>query len=247
MIERDERGKLDVRTFLDRFQVVYSAGSRAAGHTGKQADSETLKRLNMVGQKLMRQGSKSRMEIFQLIDTNSDGYLNCEEFYNALDELDLNLSDQEKAAVWSAVDLNSDGHLNYLEFCAAFQVVDTSDFSNNAVREIMEAVLATLQQNKDSLNYSFRYFDPENKGKVKTSDFMAGLRALNASLGGGRAPFSDEQMEVLVDYVDRDKDGYIEYAEFISAFNTKGSASDGFDVLPRSMSNVSLSSAKKAR
>jgi hypothetical protein len=33
----------------------------------------TLELLNFVGEKLMRQGGKSRMEIFQMIDTNSDG------------------------------------------------------------------------------------------------------------------------------------------------------------------------------
>lgn len=38
---------------------------------------------------------------------------------------------------------------------------------------------------------------------------MIGAAALNASLGGGSAPFSDEQLEVLVDYIDKDKDGYI--------------------------------------
>ena len=45
---------------------------------------------------------------------------------------------------------------------------------------LLEAASLTWRglQNKDSLNYSFRYFDPESKGKVKTSDFMAGLRGL---------------------------------------------------------------------
>ena len=31
VIERDERGRLDVKTFLDRCQVVYSAGVKAGG------------------------------------------------------------------------------------------------------------------------------------------------------------------------------------------------------------------------
>jgi len=230
VIERDDQGKLDVRTFLDRFQVVYSAGQKAGGAEQHPETKENMDLLNKVGNKLMREGSSSRMQVFQTIDINNDGYLNSQEFHAALDKLDLGLTDSQKAKVWSAVDINSDGHLNYLEFCAAFQVVDTSDFSSTAVREIMEAVLSALQQNKDSLNYSFRYFDPENKGKVKTSDFMAGLRALNASLGGGRAPFSDEQLEVLVEFVDTDKDGYIEYAEFLSAFATKQTASEDFDL-----------------
>ena len=43
---------------------------------------------------------------------------------------------------------------------------------------------------------------------MSTNEFVPGIRALNASLGGGRAPFSDEQLEVLVEFIDKDKDGY---------------------------------------
>ena len=57
-------------------------------------------------------------------------------------------------------------------------------------------------QNKDSLNYSFRYFDPENKGKVKTSDFMAGLRGMSlfvfSLLLSSRIPISGSCLPVHV-------------------------------------------------
>ena len=72
VIERDEQGKLDVKTFLDRFQVVYSAGKREGS-----ADPDNLRLLNAVGQKLMREGSKSRMDTFKSIDTNNDGAHSC--------------------------------------------------------------------------------------------------------------------------------------------------------------------------
>ena len=37
-------------------------------------------------------------------------------------------------------------------------------------------------------------------------------------------------LQVLVEFVDTDKDGYIEYAEFLSAFATKQTASEDFDL-----------------
>lgn len=49
---------------------------------------------------------------------------------------------------------------------------------------------------------------------MKTADFKAGLRALNASAQtahGRGGPLSEDQLELLIDFVDADHDGNIDY------------------------------------
>mmetsp|Transcript_38668 Transcript_38668/g.90093 ORF Transcript_38668/g.90093 Transcript_38668/m.90093 type:complete len:101 (+) Transcript_38668:854-1156(+) len=75
-----------------------------------------------------------------------------------------------------------------------------------------------------TLAFAFRYFDPKGEGRVLRDDFKAGLRALNASQKGSHS-VTDAQLEVLVDYMDSDKDGNIDYQEFLDCFSRTGSAS----------------------
>jgi len=72
-----------------------------------------------------------------------------------------------------------------------------------------------------TLAFAFRYFDPIGKGTVRREDFKAGLKALNAS-NNGPSPATDDQLEILCDFIDADKDGNIDYQEFLNAFSTKG-------------------------
>ena len=48
-------------------------------------------------------------------------------------------------------------------------------------------------------------------------------------------------MEVLIDFVDKDKDGYIEYDEFISAFKPKQMVSVNRDLLQCQKRPISVS------
>mmetsp|Transcript_27872 Transcript_27872/g.43490 ORF Transcript_27872/g.43490 Transcript_27872/m.43490 type:complete len:86 (+) Transcript_27872:80-337(+) len=75
-----------------------------------------------------------------------------------------------------------------------------------------------------SLEYAFRFFDQQGKGYVTIDEFKAGIRALNASVkevSGKSAPLTDDQMEVLVGFIDKDGDGNVDYEEFLSAFKPK--------------------------
>mmetsp|Transcript_36929 Transcript_36929/g.86929 ORF Transcript_36929/g.86929 Transcript_36929/m.86929 type:complete len:933 (+) Transcript_36929:129-2927(+) len=230
LIDRGD-GKLDVGSFLDRFQVVYStAADEGAANVGSQTSGRVRNLLADVGRNLLKR--KSRIQVFQDMDTNGDGFISEDEFYSMLDRLQLNgVAQNDKQDMWSYVDVNGDGHLNYLEFCAAFQVVDTmDDGQGGAVSEIVECIVTALQKNMSSLEFAFRFFDQRGAGQVSTQDFKAGLRALNASIrdGGGRSgPLSEDQLNVLVQFVDKDGDGNVDYEEFLSAFKPHATRFEG--------------------
>ena len=212
IIDRDASGKLSVSAFLDRFQVVYSA---ATG--GPEINKEEWKQLCIIGRKLI--GEKTRIDTFKKIDTNGDGYIDESEFHVAITSLKLPDMDPKKIQkLWKCVDVNGDGHLNYFEFAQAFEVVDTGGEGEKAVRGIIDSILASLQKNQMTLAFAFRYFDPKGQGQVKRDDFKAGLRALNASQRGSQS-VTDDQLDVLVEYMDQDKDGMIDYKEFLACFS----------------------------
>jgi len=217
VIDRDASGKLNVQDFLDRFQVVYNKTKE-----GEPALSPDLRNMmGKIGRMLI--GGNSRVDVFKRIDTNGDGYVDQKEFYAALDSLKLDgVTQGQKQQIWAAVDVNGDGHLNYFEFTSAFEVVDTGGEGDKAMRGIIESILASLQKNQMSLGFAFRYFDPKGEGRVQKEDFKAGLRALNASQKGAHA-VTDDQLEMLVDFMDSDKDGTIDYQEFLDAFSKKNS------------------------
>ncbi|KAJ1494247.1 Metallo-dependent phosphatase-like protein, partial [Baffinella frigidus] len=193
--------KLDVASFLDRFQVVYS---RAADQGLSSIETEEHRRikglLSKVGTGLL--AGKSRVEVFEKMDINKDGFISREEFYEACNQLAHEVSGEDRTAMWNYVDANGDGHLNYFEFCAAFQVVDMSDGEGGAVTEIVEVIVSALQKNMSSLEFAFRFFDQKGVGNVSVDDFKAGLRALNSAVTAG-PPLTDAQLDVLVEFVDQ--------------------------------------------
>jgi len=160
------------------------------------------------------------------VDTSGDGFVQEDEFYAMLNSLKLSpaLSAEDRKDMWRYIDANGDGHLNYFEFCAAFQVVDTTSHDDGAVTDIVETIVSTLQRNMSSLEFAFRFFDQKGLGHIPVEDFKAGIRALNSSIQsaqGRTAPLSEEQIEVLVQHVDKDGDGLVDYNEFCSAFRPK--------------------------
>jgi len=225
MIDRDGK-KLDVQMFLDRFQVVYSKAAEEGLTAAESATGRKVRdMLNRVGRRLLTEG-ESRMELFRKIDTSADGFVQEDEFYVMLSSLNLEppMSDKDMKDMWRYVDANGDGHLNYFEFCAAFQVVDTGGADDAAVSEIVETIVSTLQRNMSSLEFAFRFFDQKGLGHIPVEDFKTGIRALNSSIKsaqGRAAPLSEEQINVLVQHVDKDGDGQVDYNEFCSAFRPR--------------------------
>jgi len=226
-IEKDSEGQLSVEHFLERFQVVCSL---AGGGDMRGLEGSDANLMDRIGRMLI--GSGSRVQVFQTIDVNKDGYVDESEFNLAMERLgarnpSMSLTQEERKRAWHLLDMNQDGHLNYLEFCSAFKVVDKDpETTKRMVKEVVDSILAALQVHSGTLSFAFRYLDPKNLGRVSKEDFKVGMRALNASMQGAgvNGPLTDEQLEVFAEFADSDGDGNIDYQEFLAAFKTKKGA-----------------------
>jgi len=204
---------LTLDKFLSRFQVVYKDSN--AGRLPKEITSM----LTEVGRRLLKHGS--RVEVFERIDQDGNGYVEEREFSMALDQMGLPFSPAQKAALWRAIDINGDGHLNFVEFCSSFEAQGGSSADgsmDDAGREVWESIMVSLKRNTMSLDHIWRTLDPRNTGRVPKAHFKDGFRALNSSLVGRRV-LTDDQLDVIVEYLDKDKDGTIDYSEWSSCYN----------------------------
>ena len=119
-----------------------------------------------------------------------------------------------------------------MEFVNAFKVADAGPKRRSSL--VMEGDLGTWQsgviqqvtnvlyQHRIQLRSAFRMFDTDNDGKVTAAEFHNGLKAINALLD---SPISDLQIDELLNALDRNGDGSLDYKEFLEGFQIVDSKS----------------------
>lgn len=73
-----------------------------------------------------------------------------------------------------------------------------------------------LYKNIGTLDYIFRLIDVDNSGKLSHQEFIVACQTLNKYLGIDT--IDDEAASQMANAVDLDKNGYIEFNEFVESF-----------------------------
>lgn len=161
-----------------------------------------------------------------------------------------NLSPDQKASIeqmlldlaaW--VDQKGSGTIKYMDFIDAFQILDDVEHSVRggpeagdevssaqealglgAVSQLMEQLCSLFFQHRWSMQRAFEYFDANGDGSLTPEEFRTALTALSempkGTVDGFRLEFTDEQINHLIDALDRDGNGVIDYDEFLQALET---------------------------
>ena len=130
-------------------------------------------------------------EAFRLFDVHDTGDISLAELKLVLNSLGVQASDQDIQHRLSEVDVRSNGVINFDEF---IKFVSTG---NQAVSPA------------DEMKQMFKIFDPEQKGYVTKEELK---EVLKQKL---KLPFTDQQIDGMLDYADSAGDGRINYYEFI--------------------------------
>ncbi|KAL8431442.1 hypothetical protein ACSSS7_005271 [Eimeria intestinalis] len=161
---------------------------------------------------------------FKDYNEGGDGYLSYDDFVSGIkrlnideEELGFALTDSHLYRVAEAIDLTGSKRINYLEFLQAFHVVDSSS-NNNLAEELWGQICTTLFQHSNSIRRALHQFDPDLTGKVDSEDFRSALVTLNTVLARTEAPLTEEQIDQLVNFMDLDGEGMVEYEEFLDSF-----------------------------
>ncbi|RHY33822.1 hypothetical protein DYB32_001383 [Aphanomyces invadans] len=161
------------------------------------------------------------LDNFHRFDTNRDGVLQKDEFFQALRHLNLNYPDELLAKIMEAVDLDGGNTIDYKEFLAAFTVKDASEQvalekgDMTWQQSVLQQVSNMFYQHRIHIRAAFRLFDVDNSGTISIDEFRTGIATFNAIMD---SPLTDEQIDALLAHLDSDSDGIISYKEFLEGF-----------------------------
>ncbi|KAL2250009.1 calcium-dependent protein kinase 29 isoform X2 [Sesamum indicum] len=150
--------------------------------------------LKVIAENLSEEEIKGLRQMFNNMDTDGSGTITYEELRTGLSKLGSKLSEAEIKQLMEAADVDKNGTIDYIEF-----------------------ITATMHRHRlekeENLYKAFQYFDKDNSGYITRDE----LRHAMQQYGMGDEATIDE----VLDDVDTDKDGRINYEEF-AAMMKKG-------------------------
>lgn len=169
----------------------------------------------------MFQHDDSLLDLFTQFDTNNDGVLQEVEFYSAMEKLNLQFSPELKKKLMRAVDMDGGHTIDYKEFVAAFSIKDSAEDSELAKghvtwqQNVLQQMSNVFYQHRIHIRSAFRAFDKDHSGVISKDEFRAGIRTFNSLLN---CPLTEEQIEELLNHLDKNNDGVLSYTEFFDGF-----------------------------
>ncbi|KAK3446921.1 calcium-dependent protein kinase 20 [Eucalyptus grandis] len=127
-------------------------------------------------------------EMFKMIDTDNSGNITVEELKVGLEKVGANLKDSEIHGLMQAADIDNSGTIDYGEFIAAMLHLNKI-------------------QREDHMYAAFSYFDTDGSGYITKDELQQACE---------RFGLADVPMEELMNEVDQDNDGRIDYNEFVA-------------------------------
>ncbi|KAK9270981.1 hypothetical protein L1049_026569 [Liquidambar formosana] len=159
--------------------------------------------LKIIAEKLEEEEAeeiKGLKEMFRNMDTDGSGTITHEELKIGLSRLGSKLSENEIKQLMDAADVDSSGSIEYIEF-----------------------ITATMHRHRlekeENLRKAFRYFDKDDNGFITREE----LRQAMTKYGMGDEATIDE----VIEDVDTDRDGRINYEEFVTMMRKGTQDSDG--------------------
>jgi len=137
-----------------------------------------------------KEDKETLLEIFKALDTNDDGQLSKEELKEGFNKFFVNQSKTisiEK--IFKNLDKNHNEKIDYTEFVTA--VLDKN-----------------LLISQDNLRVTFNLLDADGNGKIS-------LQEIQDAFGAESVFFEEGYWKELIEEADREKDGEIEYSEFV--------------------------------
>lgn len=144
--------------------------------------------LRVIAERLSEEEIAGLKEMFKMIDTDNSGQITSKELKEGLKRFGANLSESEISDLMQAADVDSSGTIDYGEFIAA-----------------------TLHLNKvereDHLFAAFSYFDKDGSGYITQNELQQACEEFG---------IEDDHLEEMIQEVDQDNDGRIDYNEFVA-------------------------------
>ncbi|XP_071738908.1 calcium-dependent protein kinase 26-like [Rutidosis leptorrhynchoides] len=143
--------------------------------------------IKVIAESLSEEEIAGLKEMFKMMDTDDSGQITLEELKDGLEKVGSNIKYAEMIQLMDAADLDNNGTIDYGEFIAAMLHL-------NKV------------QKEEHLFAAFSYFDKDGSGFITAEE----LHQACEQYGLGDIPLDE-----VMDEVDKDNDGRIDYSEFV--------------------------------
>eukprot|EP00484_Ammonia_sp_Unknown_P011270 CAMPEP_0197081360 /NCGR_PEP_ID=MMETSP1384-20130603/214599_1 /TAXON_ID=29189 /ORGANISM="Ammonia sp." /LENGTH=263 /DNA_ID=CAMNT_0042520255 /DNA_START=44 /DNA_END=832 /DNA_ORIENTATION=- len=195
-VRKDEKRKQ--ASLLDDLKLDDSVISKSVGYqlanfsSGNQFKHAVAALFRNKYQKMRPQHFENLKKLFQKLDTNGSGTIDYEEFKGGMiNSKDLNMDEADIKKMFEELDVAKVGE------------IDFEALVNAAVHDYLIA-------NDQRLYEAFRDLDDDEDGKIQTSQLKEKLKQMDMY---GKA----DELIKIIDSVDLDKDGTIDYEEFLRA------------------------------
>ena len=165
----------------------------------KFAAMNKFKKMGMlaVAKTLSKEEIAGMKEIFQAFDTDKSGTVTISELMDGLRKKGVDKAASDVADLVNNMDMDGNGELDYEEFIAA--------------------TLSTAKmENDDNLARAFAYFDKDNSGYISREEVVKVI----ADFG---LEFMEGDVNEFMEAADTNKDGKIDYDEFLAVMTASGS------------------------
>ena len=140
-------------------------------------------------------------EAFEIFDSKKDGSILLSDYENVLKF--LKLDPNKFQAIIHDHDINGDTTIQFEEFMTEI----------NSKKNEKDLLSKEKDDNEEEIINAFKFFDTEHEGKINSLEF----KDILMSEEGGT--LSEDEIDFLIS--EFDKDGYIDYTEFVNALLKK--------------------------
>ncbi len=137
---------------------------------------------------------KLMKEILDLFDPSNEGFINSKDTSKILQAMGRTLEEEDEQNFLQAADPENTGKISKDNFLAT-----------------VEALFSLSKENVNELMEAFKIFDINNTGKISVKNLKQILVKIGQDL-------KEEEADDLIKYIDVDKEGNIDYADFIQVW-----------------------------
>lgn len=215
LVEQERDGSIAYAKFLNRYRIEMTAA----------VDQSWMPAVvDRVNRKLFSICSDVE-KAYKYFDVNSDGRVSYEEFFAALQRLDLGLSEAQSYELMSSIDVDGDAHIDVAEFAERFKPVFTAVDDDLAGSTSTKGLLRAPSLTEMRATRIAEGVATDSKAGAAESEKPVHVDAYTreALRRIGKALFSGtENPHAVFEAMDSDKNGVVSEAEFAAGLKRLG-------------------------
>ena len=163
-----------------------------------------------------KEAEEQLFQVFQEFDADKSGSIDCEELGKALEKMGKPMTDDQIENLMIQIDSEGTGAINFVDFASIFGIKATDVDYTASARADMLSQLAEARA-------TFKTFDFDQSNTIDMNELDAIMRAMGRKL-------SEQQLIKMMQTVDTDGSGEIEFPEFCTLLGIEWNEQFGLDL-----------------